>query len=67
MISNAGVISIYKLKAGLVSPASKLNGLTTSSGSMVILLPGIYTVESLDSTIASKALSIGTPSAGAAI
>ena len=66
-ISKLGVISIYKLNAGLISPASKLKGLTTASGNMVILLPGIYTVDKRDSTIASNAESTGTPKLGAAM
>ena len=58
---------MYKLKAGLVAPASKLNGFTMSSGNMVILLPGMYTVDNRDKTIASSVVSGSTDKLGAAI
>ena len=57
----------YNDNAGRVCPAPKVYTCTSSSGSMVILSPGIYTVDIRPRASTSSASSRVIPNAGAAI
>ena len=62
-----GAISAYSDTAGTGVPAASVNAATASSGSIVILRPGMYTVDSRARAAASSGDPRGIASAGAAM
>ncbi len=58
---------MYSESAGTAAPAFNVKAATASSGSIVNLRPGMYTVDSRSRAIASSALPRGMASAGQAM